>query len=53
MRPWLSLPESFAYRIFWILREVMVGLVIRFTRETFIKDGLLVLPTLFVSARSR
>lgn len=41
---WLSLPESFFYRISWILREVMVGLIIRFTRATFIKDILLVLP---------
>lgn len=39
-----SLPESFSCRISWIFREVMVGLIIRFTRETFIKDRLRVLP---------
>lgn len=34
------LSKEFSYRIFWILREVMLGLIIRFSRESSIKDRL-------------
>lgn len=49
MRPWLSRSESFSYRIVCILREVMVGLIIRFAS---LKENIMVLPIIFGSARS-